>query len=209
MNFLEYRAHVEPEPMEMLRMAERLGWKGMCLVAKDPREIDAMRKAAKGTGMDVAFGCLIETGKPQDIGKIARKARKGAEIVMVKGGDLEINRRACETPEVDILCHPESGREDPGFDHVMARLARKNGVAIEFSFRSLLMSYGKGRSRIFEAMRENAKVVRKYNAPFVLTSGAISRWDLRSPSELISFGKMLHPTGMSIGSMLTLLKLSQ
>ncbi len=40
-------------------------------------------------------------------------------------------------------------------------------------------------------MMANANLVRKFRTPFVLTSGALDPWDLRSPSELISFGNVL------------------
>ena len=47
-------------------------------------------------------------------------------------------------------------------------------------------------------MLETAKLVKKFRAPFVLTSGAMSEWDLRSPSEFYSFGKVLgfDPSGI-------------
>ena len=110
--------------------------------------------------------------------------------ILVFGGDPEINRAACETPEVDVLAHPELG-ENNGLDHVMARKAKENGVAIEFNFRQLLVNYKKSRSECFSRMLENAKLVKKYRTPFVLTSGALSPWDLRGPPELASFGRLL------------------
>jgi len=190
MMFYEYHIHPEIDLEGMLRNLEKLGWKGVCLVCESLEAIEVMRKKLGKTKMDVSFGCKIETGKPGNIPKIAKSVRKRAEIITVFGGDPEINRKACETPEVDILTHPEKG-ENHGLDHVMVRLAKKNNVSIEFNFRELLHTYKRSRANLFSKMMTNAKLVRKFRSPFVLTSGALDPWDVRSPSELISFGRIL------------------
>src|SRR3990167_1587444 len=73
----------------------------------------------------------------------------------------------------------------------MVRLAKENNVAIDFAFNDVMYSYDKTRVRVLSNLVKNAALVKKYKAPFVLTSGGYSSWDLRSPSELISFGKVL------------------
>ncbi len=193
MSFYEYHAHPEVDLEGMVKTLEGLGWKGVCLVCKSLEAIDQLKASLAKTraNLDVCFGYKIETTQPEHVPKIARMARKKAEIIMVHGGSLEVNRKACETSEIDVLAHPELGRNDSGLDHVMARLAKENGVAIEFNLRSLLLSYKKTRSDVFSHMLDNAKLVRKYKAPFVLTSGAVEPYDLRSPSEMLSLAKLL------------------
>jgi ribonuclease P/MRP protein subunit RPP1 len=106
------------------------------------------------------------------------------------GGTVELNRIIMETPEIDILLnHDISGQ--CGINHVLARIAKKNGVAIGFDFNQLMTSYRLGRVQEFSAMVETARMVRKFKAPYVLTSGAMDPWDMRSPSELIAMGRLL------------------
>lgn len=192
MNFYEYHSHPEVDAEGMLSMLEKMGWKGACFACRSLELVEQAKKIiekAKG-GLDVSFGIKIES-PPEHIPRIAQGMRKKVEMVFVHGGDLDVNRRACETPEVDILAHPEAGRNDGGLDHVMAKMAKKNNVAIEFNFRNLLLSCKKTRSEIFSGMLANAELVRKYRTPFVLTSGAVEPYDLRSPSEMLSFASLL------------------
>jgi len=178
----------------MLSTLGKLGWTGACLVCKSLEAIEQVKKAlekAQNVKLDVSFGYKIETPQPEHVQKMARKVRKKVELVFVHGGDLEVNRKACETPEVDVLAHPELGRSDSGIDYIMAKLAKEHDVAIEFNFRNMLLSSRKTRSDIFSRMMENAQLVRKYKVPFILTSGAVEPYDLRSPSELMSFGRLL------------------
>ena len=195
MSFYEYHAHAEIDANGMLTLLERMGWKGACFLSKSLEEIVALRdrfaSIPSKPPLDVSFGLKIETSHTDQIQKLARKARKDVEIILVHGGNIEVNRIACETPEIDVLAHPELGRNDGGIDMIMAKLAKKNHVAIEFNMRNVLISNRKSRADVFSSMLENAKLVRKYKPPFVLTSGAVDPYDLRSPSELLSFAKLL------------------
>ena len=73
----------------------------------------------------------------------------------------------------------------------MAKLAKKNNVSIEFSLSDLIQTSKLSRSKILHDLMENAKLVKKYKTPFVLTSGSFDCFGLRSPSELLSFGRVL------------------
>ncbi|NIO22963.1 MAG: hypothetical protein GTN38_02955 [Candidatus Aenigmarchaeota archaeon] len=190
MNFYDYHVHPEIDLKAMIANLEKLGWSGVCFLCESLGEVEKLRKKLGKTRLDVALGYKIETKKPNDVSKIAKRVRKNVEIITVFGGDPEINRKACETSEIDILTHPEMGKNQ-GMDYVMVKLAKKNNVSIEFNFRELLHTYKKSRANLFAKMLANAKLVRKFRAPFVLTSGALDPWDVRSPSELISFGKVL------------------
>ena len=192
MRFYDMHVHPEVELAKILAFSKKLGWTGICLIFKDIKDLEEAKKELKNVkDLDISFGIKLEPKNPAEIPRKVEPIRRKADVILVYGGDLEVNRKACETSGVDILCHPELGRDDSGIDHVMAKLAAKNNVTIEFNFRQLLLSYGKSRSEYFAKLEKNAKLVRKYRAPFVLTSGAVSCWDLRSPSELISFGKLL------------------
>lgn len=194
---LNVRADSPENLEETLRIARELGWSGLGLVIPYNRNfsknLETLRKEVRNMNPkpDIAFGVEIPGGSPGKIRKTARDLRKKVELVLVSGGDLEANRKALETPEVDMLSHPCLGRNDPGLDHVMAKLARENQVSVEFSFNEMLYAYKKRRSQVLQNLLGTAKLARKYRAPFTLSSGAKGPWDLRSPSELIALGRVL------------------
>lgn len=193
MAFYDYHAHAENFD-ETIKTAKSLGLTGMCLVSNwtNIQDFQSFKKQVEPykKEIDIVIGIEIKE-KHTKIPELASNLREEAEIILVHGGDLEVNRAAVETAEVDILLHPELGREDSGIDHTMARLAKKNNVAIEFSLSDLIQSSKITRSKLLRSMLENAKLVRKYRVPFVLTSGAFGASGLRSASELFSLGKVL------------------
>ncbi len=189
----DYHLHSE-NIGETISTAKQLGFSGICLVSNwaNIQDIEKFKAAILPykKQIDISIGIEIKD-KPNKIPHIVESIRQKAEIILVHGGELEANRVAVETPGVDILLHPEMGREDSGIDHVMARLAKKSNVAIEFSLNDLIQSSKETRAKIIRGLVENAKLIKKYKAPFVLTSGAFGAFGLRSPSELFSFGKVL------------------
>lgn len=155
-------------------MAKKLGFSGVGVLLPWEKGVFDIAKGIRGEG--IAVGVELSSG----IRNKARDIRKNIEIISA----IREDREAVETAEVDIVFPGE-------MNYIMVRLAKKNQVAVGFDFHPLLHSSGKGRGRLLGDYLQTARLVRKYKAPFLLTSGAKSEWELRSPSELVAFGKVL------------------
>jgi len=176
---------------ETLDMSKKLGWHGLGLLipysVNYMRDMKELKDSIKSRGMDMGFGIEIHTKDSREVRKIAKNIRKDVELVVVRGSTQEVNRIALETPEVDILTH----QGEVKINHVLAKLAAKNNVAIGFVFSDILLSYKKTRISLFSSMISNARILKKYKSPFIISSGSLSVWDMRSPSDLLAFGKLL------------------
>ncbi|ASI99973.1 Ribonuclease P protein component 3 [Thermococcus celer] len=128
---------------------------------------------------------LVVTKKPSLIREV-RKRNLNA-LLYVQGGDMRINRFALENG-VDALLNPWLGRKDPGFDHVLARIAARKGVAIGFSLSPLLNASPYERVQLLRFMAKAWRLVDKYSVPRFITSSAETRWEVRSPRDLMSLG---------------------
>ena len=176
---------------ELASTAKELGYKGICFVfywlgKREDEIIKAeIERIEKEFGIKTFLG--YEARNLKELRFLA-KIRKSFDFLLVRGGNLQLNRIACETPEVDILTHPSLGRKDPGINHIMAKRARKNEVAIEINFRELLTSSKRSRVETLRKMREIVKIAKKYKTPLLISSGAISHWELKDPKVLISLG---------------------
>ena len=167
----------------VLDASKRFGWHGSCILGG----------SSKGTGQLIS--ALISPRKPGDVQDMARQALEYADIIMVAGGDEEINRAASECWEVDVICHPErvSGKDpldqkNSGIDDVMARFMAERGIAIEICLSELLSCYGVVRAQLMGRMRQNIMLAKKYKTPIIITSGARDRFGMRAPQDLCSLG---------------------
>jgi len=170
-------------------MAKSLGYKGICFTTyyQDKKNINILqveiKRIEKQTGIEILLG--FEARNLKELKFLADKRRE-FDILLARGGDLKLNRVACETPEVDILTHPEFERNDPGLDHVCMKFAKKNNITIEMNFREILISNKKTRVKIVQNISRNLKLAKKYKVPIILCSGAISHYELRDPQTIIS-----------------------
>jgi ribonuclease P/MRP protein subunit RPP1 len=177
--------------------AKKLGWSGICVLAeaRNIKELEASARKVKE--IDISSGLLLE---PRSTGELKRQvaaSRKYHEIIAVKGATLDVARTAAETCGVDLLVEWESGTSKT-MDYITAKVAAQNGVHIAFALHPLVVAYEKSRAGIMSRLVEAAGFVRRYRTPFALASCAVSPWDMRSPSELMAFGRVLGFGGQQI-----------
>jgi ribonuclease P/MRP protein subunit RPP1 len=187
------RIEQEEEIKEAVKIAKKLGWNGIGILTTQ-RKLEKLRKEFtndKEKDFEIVFGICLSPKNPNDVRRIAKKLRRKTKIITVEGKTLEISRAALETPEVDVLLLPWNSGINFGMNYIMARLASKNNVSICFDFVDIIHSHARSRTIILSNMVLVAKLVRKFRTPFVITSGAKSPWDMRSPSELMAFGRIL------------------
>jgi len=179
---------------QLAAMAKELGYKGICFSEyyKNENQIKKLyyeiENARQKVGIEIFLG--FEARSPKEL-MLLKERRRRFDVLLVRGGDLWLNREAVETPEVDILTHPELGRQDSGLNHVLMKLARKNNVAIEINFRNILIESKSSRSKLLAKMQNNIKLAKKFHTPIILCSGAISHYEMRDSRVMISMAEQL------------------
>ncbi len=181
----------EEKLWEVVEAAEELGFSGICFAPKFSglEDLERSRKLASEVASDfsaeIFTGTVVTARDARELGRTVRKVRKRVEVVLVLGGDYRINRAACTHRMVDVLLGPNSG-PDPCMDLFCAKSAVRTGTVVAFEFRSVLKSYGTGRSDVLRAMRILASLSRETGFEVVTCSGARTRWELRDPRALVS-----------------------
>ncbi|MFB6129301.1 MAG: RNase P subunit p30 family protein [Salinigranum sp.] len=140
----------------------------------DPSRADA--------GIDVVDAVEIVADDPSGASGPLARARREHTLVVVRGGTPRLNRFAVEQERVDVLARPFAREGD--VDHVIARLARENGVRIEFDLGPVLRSDGGPRVRHLRKLRKLRELVDHYESPYVLSANPTSHLQLRAPREL-------------------------
>ncbi|MFT4868105.1 MAG: ribonuclease P/MRP protein subunit RPP1 [Candidatus Nanohaloarchaea archaeon] len=165
----------------------------LCIRNKSDKVVEKMQKLGWTVDSELETVFL----EADDWGELKRKIgenREKADVLVFRGGDEKLNRKAVEDPRIDILLHPEKGRKTSGFNHVLAKEASKNSVALGLDFKMLDTS-NKTRSHIFRHWQRNLMLCEKYDAPYVITSSAEAKYDLRAPRDLASIIDSLGSNG--------------
>lgn len=178
---------------ELVKMAKRLGLAGIGIVRTlAPNEdIKNIKWPAANADIDIIKAILIKPTNVEELNKMISKVRDHVEVLMVDGGILAVNRAACETSAVDVLCNPQNQRRDSGLDHISVKMARDNNVAIEVNLHEIIESYKKHRVYALSYLRRNVFLCQKYGTPIVTTSASVSKWHMRSGRQLASLTNIL------------------
>lgn len=192
LNYFDLNVHAYPEtdaPVEELhRVAKKYGYAGIAVTNHDAVVQEQPESNA------VFYGVEIKANSVSDLKRKVKLHWGKVSLLTVHGGNDKINRAAVENPKVDVLAHPCGERGERGLNHVLVRYAAENGVAIDFNMNAIIHSRRGERARTLGKMRENLKLVRKYEALMILTSHAHSIYDLRAPREMIALATLFGMT---------------
>jgi len=185
---------------KLLMEAKRLGYSGVAVVKymddynkEFLNHLMELKEEFNEKSQDRSFmiysGVEITPKNPEDLKRKVQKFRKKADVVIVKGGDLKINRAACEDPRIDVLSQPYKNRRDSGMNHVLAKKAAENSVAVEINLKYLLKTNPRNRYRVLNQFQQIVKLQRKFNFPIMATCAAASIYDLRTPQDVTALSR--------------------
>ncbi|MCZ7401471.1 MAG: ribonuclease P protein component 3 [Candidatus Methanoperedens sp.] len=179
--FYDFYTHPDNTGL-MAKEGKRYGYSGIAVIGHDTNE-----KTIFPEDFSIYTGVEIQA-KPSRVRVEIRKYRESDHILIVEGGEEEINRAAVETEGLDILLHPME------FNNVLAKAASDNSVSIGFNLSLLIRLRGEARVRELKTMRNNLKHARKYKLQLILTSDAHDIYDLRAPREMIAISSLFGMT---------------
>lgn len=131
----------------------------------------------------------IKSTNINEIRKITNKYRNKASCISVVGGDLKVNRAVVENVKIDVLSRPYLKRFDSGLNHILAKEAANNNVAIELCFKDVLRTYLSHRAKAISNFKDIYVLYRKFDFPLILSSRSESVFDVRTTHDFISFFK--------------------
>lgn len=112
--------------------------------------------------------------------------KKGSRIIF-SGRDDELNRKILEKEKVDVILIRFAGRKDKmkqrdsGFNHVLAKLAKKSGVSVGLDFDEIKRVDAREKARILARARQNIKLCNKNKLKMAfISSEKQDKHDLKS-----------------------------
>lgn len=83
-------------------------------------------------------------------------------------------------------------QRNSGFNQTLAKLAKKNNIAIAFNFNDI--SDSKNKPQTMGRISQNIKLCRKYKVKMKIASFAKTKYQMRNPKDLISLFLLLGMT---------------
>ncbi len=191
--FCDCNVHPLPEGKDtvarMINFAKHLGYQRIIITLHSDSELSPSDIPTDVKGIEVYRGIEVKTQSPSKLNGLIGKYRKAADFLSVHGGNEKINRLAVENPYVDCLMHPLT-EKNSGLNHVLAKEAVRNNVAIEFNMDLILKSRGGRRVYAFSHFKTNLMLARKYGVATIVASNSRSIFHMRAPREMIAISQL-------------------
>lgn len=192
--FYDFCVHAVPDgentAEQLAALAMHFGYSGIALANHSDKLPQSRPVVISSTNeFEVFRGIELVEENPSKLHSLIGKFRKSVDVLIVHGGSENVNRAALENPRVDILNHPAFDKSS-GLNQVLAKAAAENDVAIGLTLRPLLHTRGPRRVRLLSDLRANLDLARKYDVSLVLSSDAMSCFDLRSPIEVLALAEV-------------------
>ena len=187
--------------LKLIKEASKFGWNHINLNYSPDyykKAQDYYNELSQEVTADISMGINIVAKNQNEARKIANKFRSKSNYISCLGGDLKLNRGICENVKMDVLSRPYYKRHDSGMNHVLAKLAAKNNVAIELCFRDILNQHLKYRANAIASFKEILKFHRKYNFPIILTTDTKYLYDVRTTRDIVAVFKSIGFTNEEI-----------
>ena len=134
--------------------------------------------------------------------KAREKIKKNRDkIIIFSSDDDELNRKILEKEKINILLINLAGKKDfqkqrdSGFNQVLAKLAKKNNVAIGINYDEIIDSDFKEKPKILARIKQNIKLCNKnkLKMKFIIQNSKNQRdvYDLKSLGLVLGMGTQI------------------
>ena len=141
-------------------------------------------------GIEVLNGIVIQDAAMRDVIARVKRAKDANTVIAVCAKDNGFNRAVLCLKGVHILRGIHAA-DKLAFDHVTAKMAADNGVAIDIDLAVLLSARGITRQRAIYRFRDLLTLERRFEFPLTLSSSARSVLDMRAVREISGLCSLL------------------
>jgi ribonuclease P/MRP protein subunit RPP1 len=134
-------------------------------------------------GIEVLSGAILRDLPMRDVITRVKRARESGAVISVAARDNGFNRAAIGLKGVHILRDIHAA-DKTAFDHVAAKMAADNSVAIDIDLSFLLATRGSARQRAIHRYRDILVLEQRFEFPVTLSSSASSYLELRAVREI-------------------------
>jgi len=144
--------------------------------------------------VEVRNGLFLRNAAMKDVIAQVKRAKGSATVISVKAGDAGFNRGVVGLRGVHILRGVHAADKN-AFDHVTAKMAADNRVAIDIDLSVIIAGRGIARQRAIQRYRDVLVLEQRFEFPLTVSTYARSVLELRAVREISGLGFLL---GMDI-----------
>ncbi len=178
----------------IIDLAIELGFSGVGIadfMMSSPKIIKQLRKKYQNK-CKILLRATIIPSSINDMKEKIKNLRNKVDFLAIKSGSDEKNIyiNGILDKRVDLITLSEP-QEFSCLDHSHFKMAKENATVIEILTRSLIDERAQ-KSKLMRIMNRCCIQLVRSKAPFIISSGAKSKWEMRAPRELIALASLVN-----------------
>ena len=161
-----------------------LGDSSVRRMALEAKELGFDSIVAADTPSSEFSGIIIQQTAARDIASRIKRERNHRAVVSVQAGNIGFNRAVIGLKGVHIIRGIQSA-DKTAFDHVTAKMAADNQVAIDLDMSPLISGRGITRQRAIQRYRDILVLERRFEFPLTISSHAHSILEMRAVRDIV------------------------
>jgi ribonuclease P/MRP protein subunit RPP1 len=150
--------------------------------------------AGSWEGVDILSGIIVQDAPMRDVIARVKRAKDSGTVVSVSARDNGFNRAVISLKGMHILRGVHAADKN-AFDHVTAKMAADNNVAVDLDLSILIAARGISRQRAIHRYRDVLTLEHRFEFPVSLSSHSRSYLNLRAVREITGLCSLI---GMDI-----------
>ncbi len=150
--------------------------------------------AGSWDGVDILSGIIVQDTPMRDVIARVKRAKDSGTVVSVGARDNGFNRAVISLKGMHILRGVHAADKN-AFDHVTAKMAADNNVAVDLDLSILIAARGISRQRAIHRYRDVLTLEHRFEFPVSLSSHSRSYLNLRAVREITGLCSLI---GMDI-----------
>jgi len=191
--------HLKPrnpdEISSMLNLAHELGYRRVA-VSSDKKSLLHAQSICNKIGLDLVSRIDLTPANDKELTSLLTRFRRSVEILAIICETKPVLRQASKDHRVDLLNFSPmlKIRSQVFFDHQTAMLASQSNCSYEINVSDILHHIDAHTARLLYIIRLELENAKKKSIPVILSSGAVSKLQMREPRGTASLAELIGAT---------------
>lgn len=189
---LHLKPYSSDEVSPMLSLAQELGYRRVA-VSADKKDFPMIQKLCNKVGLDLVSRLDLRPVNDTELMSLLTRFRRSFEILSVTCETKSVLRQASKDHRVDLLNFSPilQTRSQVFFDSQTAMLASGSNCSYEINVSDILYHKNAHAARLLYIMRLELENAKKKSVPIILSSGAVSKIQMREPRGIASLAELI------------------
>ena len=197
--FFDLHIHGKKNFLEMLPLLERFNYTHAAIINLHPNEL----KNIDTNCLSLYSRINLNSNNINELKKLISKNVNKYDIISIRSNDKSTFNWAIQDSRVDLLTFKDESNYSI-FTYEAAKLCKKNEKPVELVISPFLYYTGQRRSKFMRYFSKLIRILEKSKAPFIISSNAHSKWDLRAPKDMVRILNLVNfPYSKSIHGVTT------